>query len=131
MKKINYILLISSLICIISWSIISYEILKDRTVRLNGSLINVEIIDFGYRRFNKYAEVNIQGVRIDAGGIRDKYKLGDTIRVYYIQGVNRVVQEHVNPNRYYWYLGFSSILLILGIAFLVESLKGKSIWSYL
>lgn len=59
MKKINYILLISSLICIIAWSLISYEILNDRTVRLNGSLINVEIVNFGYRRFNKYAEVNV------------------------------------------------------------------------
>lgn len=88
-------------------------------------LLNAEITSFGCRKFNKYAEVNIQGA------ISDEYKLRDTIRVYYIQGVDTVVQEHVNPDRYYWLLGFTSILLILGIALLFESFKDKSIWNYI
>ena len=131
MMKINYILLVFSLMCITVWLFSSYQILKNLVVRVDGNLISVDIADFGCRKFNRYAKVNINGVEMDAGGIGKEYKLGDTIRVCYVDGINTVVQERFSPNRYYCFLGLSSILLIVGIVLFVESLKGKSIWSYL
>ncbi|BEH00518.1 hypothetical protein BSYN_27820 [Bacteroides sedimenti] len=110
-----------------------YFTYSDRNIRVNGTLIKAPIVEFYGRisRPNGGCYVLINGMKINAGKIDNlNYSLGDSILVRYIPGEYCVVQERVNPYRYYLYFTLEAILLIIGAVLINESFKGKSIWEY-
>lgn len=132
LPKVNYIIFTMGVLAILGFVISFYFSYKDRHIRINGSLRNEKIVKISGRisRPHGSASVIIDGVKLNSGSVSKKYSIGDSIQVRYIPGEYCVIQEGVNPNRYYLYFAMESILLIVGIALFIESLKGKDIWSY-
>lgn len=132
-KKINYIFLIAGILTILVFMISFYFSWKDWNIRINGEMRSEKIVDISGRisRPQGSAWVIIDGVKLNAGSIAQNNSIGDLILVRYIPGEYCVIQERVNPNRYYLYFFLEFLLLIMGIAIFVESLKGKDIWSYI
>lgn len=65
---------------------------------------------------------------MNAGGVSKDYRMGDTLQVYYLPGIDTVVQAQNNPYKYYLFLGSTSILLFVGVFSFIRGLKGKGIW---
>lgn len=132
-KKVNYIFLTAAVLTILGSIVSFYYSWKDRNIRINGELRNERIIDVSGRisRPHGSAWVIINNVKLNAGAIEKEESVGDSILIRYISGEYCVIQESVNPNRYYLYISLEFLLLIIGIALFVESLKGKDIWSYI
>lgn len=132
-RKLNYVFLITSILAVSGFMMSFYFSWKDRYIRINGELRLEKIVEISGRisRPHGSAHVIINGVKLNAGSIGQDNSIGDLILVRYIPGEYCVVQEDVNPNRYYLYFLLESLLLIVGAAFFIESLKGKEIWSYI
>jgi len=115
------------------FSIAFYYISIDRKIRTQGTLCKARIVELYGRisRPNGGCSVQIDGNILNAGSkYDDSFSLGDSILVRYIPGEYCVVQERVNPKRYYLYYAMSSLLLFLGFASLIESFKGKKLSEY-
>ncbi len=128
--KPNLIILLSSLLSISAFCVAFYVSWTDRTTRLKGDLQKVQIVKINTSKFALFAIVSIDEKMLSAGSIGNNVSEGDSIWVRYMPEKHNVVQERVNPNRYYLFFAIEVIFLIVGIALFIESLKGKSIWTY-
>lgn len=126
-KKINIsFLVIGVVVIIVSVNLVKYTYTL-RDIRINGELIYCPIININYSgKGGNSADVLINGQKILAGHITDDLKVGDTIAVRYIKDKSQVVQDDVRLSIYYLYFGLESILLIVGIVFIVGSFMGKT-----
>lgn len=132
-KRINIILFSLGILCIICFSMIAYFILTDWYVRVNGQLINAEVIAISGRvsRPVGSATVKIGNQFYDAGSINSSISIGDSILVRYSTKGYSVVQEKVNPYIYIFYMFLDLILIYLGLLLVKESFKRRKIWEYL
>lgn len=131
MRKINWFLFALASISIVAWLFLSLHLLELREVRLNGQLVNVVIKEFHRTKSYRYAIIEVDDLNISTGTVYDNLQIGDTIQVYYLSGSDVVVDKNKSPNRYLMFLGLASILLVMGIALFIESLKGENIWNYI
>lgn len=129
-RKPNITVLLVGIFLVSMFAISFYFSWTDRYIRLNGELRKTEIINIRHFKGGSGATVSIEGNNLNAGRISRNYLVGDSILIRYIPNEYCVVQESVQPNRYYLYFALESILLIIGIALIVESLKGKSFSYY-
>ena len=129
-RKPNIILLLAGILAILMFVLSFYLSWTDRNIRLKGELRKVKIGNINYGK-GRSADVIVDNIQLSAGRISRKYSVGDSILVRYIPNEYCVVQERVDPNRYYLYFAIESILLIVGITFIVESFKRKRMWEYL
>lgn len=127
-RKPNIILLLVGIFAVSMFAMSFYYSWTDRNIRLNGELRKVRIVDISYgKRSTRSAIIEIDNARINSGKITTDYSIGDSILVRYIPNEYCVVQERVSPNKYYLYFALEFILLIAGIALIIESLKGKNL----
>lgn len=131
-KRPNFYFLFCGIFSIIMFVISFYFSWTDRNIRLNGELRKERIVEISGRisRPHGSALIIINNEMLNAGSISVENRVGDSIFVRYVSGGYCVVQESVNPNRYYLYFTLESLLLIVGIAFIIESLKGRSYACY-
>lgn len=121
------------ILCLMSFIMAIYFITIDRKIRIKGTVIKAPIVELYGRisRPNGGCSVLINGKIFNAGSVYDdSFSLGDSILVRYIPNEYCVVQERVNPKRYYFYYSISSLLLFSGIALTIESFKGKKFSDY-
>lgn len=132
-KRINFLLFFLGLLFISAFIVSSYFTLTDRNIRLNGELIKAEVVAIEGRisRPIGSATVKIGKKTFDAGSINSNVSIGDSILVRYIPNAYCVVQDSVDPKRYYLFLFLEFILIIIGFVLIKESLKGISTWEYL
>jgi hypothetical protein len=112
------------LICFVS----SFTI-RDRNIRLHGTVVKAPIVEFYGRlsRPNGSVTVNINGENLNAGSFDyTGYKIGDYIEVCYIPGEYCVVQTRMNPKRYYLFFSLEAFVLLIGIYLIVGGLKGQN-----
>lgn len=131
-KKINKFLLILGLVGVCASILAGRYITEGRSIKLNGDIVKARIIRFrkGLRQ-KEGAYVELNGKEFYISGLRKKrYSLGDTILVRFIPGKNRVIPEHYKVRVYYLYYAFDLILFLMGAVLVIESFKGKSMWSY-
>jgi hypothetical protein len=128
-KKINISFLVIGVTVIIAFAILLKFTYTLRDIRINGELRYCSIIHINYSgKGGNSADVLIDGQKKMAGHIVDDLKIGDTIAVRYIKGRSRVVQDDVRPCIYYFYFGLESILLIVGVVFIVGGFMGKTFY---
>ncbi|SES62474.1 hypothetical protein [Prevotella sp. kh1p2] len=131
--KINVILLSLGLLCIICFSMIAYFIMTDWDVRVNGQLVNAEVVAIEGRvsRPVGSATVRIGNQFYDAGSIDSSVSIGDSILVRYSAKDQSVIQEKVNPHLYIFYMFLDMLLILPGVLLIKESFKGRKLWEYL
>lgn len=129
-RKPNIVLLVTGIFAILMFAISFYYSWTGRSIRLNGELREVEITEVWRYKGGWGATIILDGNNFNAGSISHDKSVGDSILVRYIPDEYCVVQESVHPDRYYLYFTLESILLIIGIALIVESLKGKDFSYY-
>jgi hypothetical protein len=136
--KINITFILLGSIAIIAFILLIRFTWTLRDIRINGELRYCPIVEISYGR-NDYATILIDGQRLDAGLLRthkdvwgnriDGLQIDDIISVRYIKGKSRVVQESVEPWRYYLFFGLESILGIMGIALTIGGFMGKTFYN--
>ncbi|MBS3993971.1 MAG: hypothetical protein KGZ87_09665 [Bacteroidetes bacterium] len=126
-KKTNISFLVIGVVIIIASVVLAKFTYTLRDIRINGELRYCPIININYSgKGGNSADVLINGQKKLAGHITDDLKVGDTIAVRYIKGKSQVVQDDVRLSIYYLYFGLESILLIVGIVFIVGGFMGKT-----
>lgn len=124
-SKIYYKAVIFGVIGILMASIFYNHISTLKRLRDNGDIIMASIESFSSIKRGYIAYVNIQGKKLSAGSIyRDKYRVGDSISVYYLPDESRVVQI-TRPYYYYIYYCCNTLFLFAAVYLTVAGFLGK------
>lgn len=125
--KANWKAIFVGIIALLGFLISIHFTAIDRNIRVNGRIVQAPIVGFYGNIFkNGTVSVRINGEVLNAGSFDQRgYAVGDSIRVCYIPGEYSVIQERVSPDRYYFYFGLESVLLLMGIYLIVGGIMGK------
>lgn len=128
-KKINVSFIVMGIASIIVFVLLVRFTYTLRDIRINGEIKQCPIVSIDYAtKGGNSANVVIDGKELIAGRISNQQKVGDIITVRYIKGKSWVVQDRVRPFGFYLYFGLESILLIVGVTFIIGGFMGKTFY---